>query len=69
MSIINVTDKERELQSKIDRLEAEIYKYKNAWELAEREVQRMQVRIQEMQERIDYIHKIGRELDRRSIQK
>jgi predicted RNase H-like nuclease (RuvC/YqgF family) len=69
MSITNLTDNERKLQEENERLKEEIVKYRNVIDITQREVERMTVRIRDLETHVKQLHNIGQMLDRKAMQK
>jgi predicted RNase H-like nuclease (RuvC/YqgF family) len=67
MSITNLTDTERRLQEENEELRAEIERYKNVIEVTEREIQRMAVRIRDLETHVNQLRNIGALLDRKVL--
>lgn len=69
MSITNLTDNERKLQEENEQLKEEIVKYRNVLEITQREIDRMTVRIRDLETHVQQLHNIGQMLDRKAMQK
>ena len=69
MSITNLTDNERKLQEEDEQLKEEIVKYRNVLEITQREIDRITVRIRDLETHVQQLHNIGQMLDRKAMQK